>query len=70
MLGRKKRVRAGWGIAVWAMCILAGIATAKAATQPDRQVAVTIDDLPAGNAAYMDAATITDLTSKLLAVLR
>jgi peptidoglycan-N-acetylglucosamine deacetylase len=53
-----------------AVCIVAAITTAQAATQPDRQVAITIDDLPAGNAAFMDAATITDMTSRLLAQLR
>jgi len=36
----------------------------------DRQVAITIDDLPAANAAFVDAATITDMTSHLLAQLR
>ncbi len=38
--------------------------------QPDRQVAITIDDLPAGSAESMNAATLTEMTSKLLAVLR
>ena len=43
---------------------------ANAANQPDRQVAITIDDLPAGNAQFMSAAEITDMTSRLLANLR
>lgn len=55
---------------ILAVCILAWIATAAAATRPDRQVAITIDDLPAGNAQFMDAASITDLTSRLVATLR
>ncbi len=38
--------------------------------QPDRQVAVTIDDLPAGDAESMNAATLTEMTSKLLSTLR
>jgi peptidoglycan/xylan/chitin deacetylase (PgdA/CDA1 family) len=33
-------------------------------------VAITIDDLPAGDASHMTAATITDLTQKLLGTLR
>jgi len=37
---------------------------------PDRQVAITIDDLPASAANLMSATTITELTSKLLGTLR
>jgi len=37
---------------------------------PDRQVAITIDDLPAGSANSMDAPTITEMTTKLLSTLR
>ena len=59
-----------WSALILAACIISGSTTAKAATQPDRQVAITIDDLPAANAAFMDAATITDLTSRLVATLR
>jgi peptidoglycan/xylan/chitin deacetylase (PgdA/CDA1 family) len=54
---------------IWAVCIFAGVPT-WAATQPDRQIAITIDDLPAGNASNMSAAEITDMTSRLLAALR
>ena len=43
---------------------------AGAQQKPDRQVAFTIDDLPAGSANSMNAATITDMTAKLLATLR
>ena len=44
--------------------------TCLAAAPPDRQVAVTFDDLPAGNAYNMSAADITQMTTKLLAALR
>src|SRR5215472_2250977 len=37
---------------------------------PDRQVAITIDDLPAGPAQFMSAAAITEMTAKLVAVLQ
>jgi peptidoglycan/xylan/chitin deacetylase (PgdA/CDA1 family) len=36
----------------------------------DRQVAITIDDLPAAAASFMTAAEITDMTTKLLTTLR
>jgi peptidoglycan-N-acetylglucosamine deacetylase len=42
----------------------------KADTPPDRQIAITIDDLPAGAAQSMSAAAITEMTTKLLATLR
>src|SRR5262252_10204742 len=38
--------------------------------KPDRQVAVTIDDLPAGMADRLPAADITAMTTKLLTILR
>lgn len=38
--------------------------------RPDRQVAITIDDLPAGMADRLPAASITALTTKLLSTLR
>ena len=37
---------------------------------PDRQVAITIDDLPAGAANSLPASTITEMTAKLLGTLR
>jgi peptidoglycan-N-acetylglucosamine deacetylase len=40
------------------------------ASTPDRQVAITIDDLPAGAAQFMTAAEITAMTTKLLAALK
>jgi peptidoglycan-N-acetylglucosamine deacetylase len=40
------------------------------AKKPDREVAITIDDLPAGGASWMSATMITDMTTKLLTTLR
>jgi peptidoglycan/xylan/chitin deacetylase (PgdA/CDA1 family) len=37
---------------------------------PQRTIAITIDDLPAGNAKSMTAAEITEMTAKLLATLK
>ena len=51
-------------------CLVPGILKSHAATPPDRQIAVTIDDLPAGNANFMSAADITQMTTELLAALR
>jgi peptidoglycan/xylan/chitin deacetylase (PgdA/CDA1 family) len=51
-------------------CIaLRTIASPQAAPR-DRQIAITIDDLPAGAARLMSAAGITEMTTKLLAVLQ
>jgi peptidoglycan/xylan/chitin deacetylase (PgdA/CDA1 family) len=50
------------------LCIVALPLTAQ--KLPDRQVAITIDDLPAGSANSMDAPTITEMTTKLLTTLR
>ncbi len=52
------------------LCIFFAPAPAKAQKPPDRQVAITIDDLPAGSANSMTAATITEMTTKLLTTLR
>src|SRR5215813_15084157 len=49
---------------------LAAVFCAAQAAKPDRQVAVTIDDLPAGMADRLPAADITALTTKLLGTLR
>lgn len=64
-----KKLRTQILVAVWA-CMISGALTSSAATPPDRQIAVTIDDLPAGNASFMSAADITQMTTKLLAALR
>ena len=50
---------------------LLGISLATcAAAKPDRQVAITIDDLPAAAAATMPAATMSEMTTKLLTTIR
>jgi peptidoglycan-N-acetylglucosamine deacetylase len=51
-------------------CLLAVRATAGPAAPPERQVAITIDDLPAGAANSMSAADIREMTAKLLGTLR
>src|SRR5467141_1743135 len=55
--------------AVFAFCMAWRTADSWAATPPDRQVAITIDDLPAGAANSMSAATISEMTAKLLGTL-
>src|SRR5215471_2456117 len=56
------------------LCTLAFIppsTRAQAPTKhPDRQVAVTIDDLPAGMSDRLPATAITEMTGKLLGTLR
>src|SRR5579864_4572015 len=49
---------------------LAAVLCASQTAKPDRQVAITIDDLPAGMADRLPAADITALTTKLLGTLR
>src|SRR5215813_2592922 len=49
---------------------LAAVFCAAQAAKPDRQVAVTIDDLPAGMADRLPATTILEMTTKLLTTLR
>ena len=58
----------GIAYVVWAACVFC--TQSSVAAQTDRQVAITIDDLPAATAYNMSGATITDLTARLLAVLR
>src|ERR1700719_3041408 len=56
-----------------AFSVLSSVAQALPLTAqklPERQVAITIDDLPAGSANSMDAPTITEMTTKLLTTLR
>jgi len=57
-------------VALCAFCFLAGLLPSRAQQPPERQVAITIDDLPAGAANSMSAAEITAMTSKLLSTLR
>src|ERR1700736_52134 len=58
------------------LCVIVGLFVAFAALEsganapPDRAMAITIDDLPAGAANFMSAAAITEMTTKLLAALR
>src|SRR5437660_9976888 len=52
------------------LVISAGLLNSQTTTHPDRQICITIDDLPAGAADSMSAATITDLTSKIVTTLR
>lgn len=56
--------------AIYVCCILASSIPTRAQQPPDRQVAITIDDLPAGAANSMSAADINAMTSKLLSTLR
>jgi len=52
------------------LSLLARPASSQSAGKPDRQVAVTIDDLPAAMADRMPASDITAMTTKLLTTLR
>jgi peptidoglycan-N-acetylglucosamine deacetylase len=54
-------------VTVLSLCLSSAAQAAKA---PDRQVAITIDDLPAGMSDRMPAAEITAMTAKLLGTLR
>lgn len=56
-------------VLVFACCLLSGFSLAQAA-RPDRQVAVTIDDLPSATADRLPTADITAMTAKLLGTLR
>jgi len=64
---------------VWMLCAVGGAvfvglvfpaSVAAQSSAPDRQVAITIDDLPATNSDRVPAATITEMTTKLLAALQ
>ena len=57
-------------LAVCALSILPTFVPAQSGKPPDRQVAVTIDDLPAGMADRLPASAITAMTTKLLGTLR
>jgi peptidoglycan/xylan/chitin deacetylase (PgdA/CDA1 family) len=63
------KVRSAFLFAILLTCLFALPAAAQTA-KPDRQVAVTIDDLPAGMADRLPAADITAMTTKLLTTLR
>ena len=57
-------------VAACALGMVAIPATSSATPPPERQVAITIDDLPAGAANAMSAAAITEMTTRLLSTLR
>src|ERR1035438_8695875 len=57
-------------VALCCSCLFVASLEAQAPQKMDRQVAVTIDDLPAGMADRLPAAQITAMTSKLLGTLR
>jgi peptidoglycan/xylan/chitin deacetylase (PgdA/CDA1 family) len=57
-------------VLVAVFCALFSVTISAQTAKPDRQVAVTIDDLPAGMADRLPAAEITALTAKLLGTLR
>jgi peptidoglycan/xylan/chitin deacetylase (PgdA/CDA1 family) len=59
-----------WLAAVCALSLCLGRTAAQSAKPPDRQVAITIDDLPAGTADRLPAPEITAMTAKLLGTLR
>jgi peptidoglycan-N-acetylglucosamine deacetylase len=54
---------------LFAIALVALMPTRHIEAAPDRAIAITIDDLPAGAANRMTAAEITDMTTKLLATL-
>ena len=56
--------------ALCAIFLLRTSVSAQAQPKPDRQVAITIDDLPAGMADRLPAADIVAMTTKLLTTLR
>ena len=57
-------------VALCCSCLFVASLEAQAPQKMDRQVAVTIDDLPAGMADRLPAAGITAMTAKLLGTLR
>ena len=58
------------GSLVCAFFLAVAMLASRADTQPERSIAITIDDLPAGAAHAMTAAAITEMTTKLLTTLR
>ncbi len=59
-----------WWIVLFLICMVVPAAWPVPSPEGDRQVAVTIDDLPGTNAESMNATTLTEMTSKLLTALR
>ncbi len=56
--------------AVCVVCLSASPAARGADAQPERAIAITVDDLPAGAANVMSAAAITDMTRKIVSTLK
>ena len=56
--------------AVFFALLLSPLVFAQMSSQPQRAVAITIDDLPAGNANNMSGSEILEMTTKLLTTLR
>jgi peptidoglycan-N-acetylglucosamine deacetylase len=63
-----KQLREQFGLAVALLTFIAVPLLGQVPSQ--REIAITIDDLPAGNASFMTAADITAMTTKLLGTLR
>lgn len=63
-------MKAAFLVLVCALSVITCAGTLNAADQRTREVAITIDDLPAGAANTMSAAEITEMTTKLLTTLR
>ncbi len=57
-------------LVICAVCIATAILNSKVYSEPDRRVAFTFDDLPAGASDYMTGPEITDMTSRLVATLK
>jgi peptidoglycan-N-acetylglucosamine deacetylase len=57
-------------VAIIAGCVLPGTIGSQTAAPPDRQVAITIDDLPAGASNLMTGTEIIDMTTRLLRALQ
>ena len=57
-------------VLICALCVAGASVSAQTAKPPDRQVAITIDDLPAGMSDRLPATAITQMTAKLLGTLR
>lgn len=57
-------------ISACVMFAVPGIFSSRVLSAPDRRVAFTIDDLPAGAADFMTGAEIADMTSRLVATLK
>jgi peptidoglycan/xylan/chitin deacetylase (PgdA/CDA1 family) len=69
-LSKKRKPMLSFLCVLFSFSVATGTLVSRADTPPDRQIAITIDDLPAGAAQNMSAAAITEMTTKLLATLR